>query len=741
MGTMTAWHYSAVGFSSVGTGNESTGEFNVSKYSSVAGCIEDALSHGHGVVLLKGVYDLDRYVNMVGEGKQIVLAAGAEVRNAAAGSIGCFNFNSPRQVLAFAGGKIVADTWVNSQKLVNGGAGADYPILNDFYCDVTTTGGNTSTPMEVVYFENTRDPTISGFVLHPNIGVRGMNLVRVNGGILSRLRIRTDTSTYGTSQRACYEAIRTLGGRNLTLSDVQVLALGTLTTGEMNEVLVFQGDPSLTTAAGDYHGITLSNIKVSSCVSPKLMSILGVLGMDITNVRLENPRGAIAAAGEAALYIDSEDGLTTVGDPSPENRLSGVITINNLILESCATGSGNAIYIKDGKKIDFSEVHTHIPTSGPTAQILLNTDRARSIYFDGLRLDGDSTNTLYGVKYEAAAVATPIDIRFNRVRGSGLLYGTHPGKEPSTWFGAGYTVDDGTLVPTHNLASGALGSSSGRQVIDDSALGVTLGGVVTVVPTVTTLAGVASGSANFALAVVTQKINRLWCGFGNWQTLLTDPGTGAATDGTVAAVTSAATMDDAVRELIVKVNEIINLGKSAAGRLTFLNTMIYGPATSAAVKSAAAPLTYSAGTISAANADNSINDSANTFPAFAAGDIISVTGFTGTAANNGVYRVVSRTVSKIVLEGGPVTLTNDAAGETVTVTKLGSNVTVSNALAKLVDSTGGTSDPTFSGIIGATISSNATANNALATTISQLNGLMSYFALTTNHACMTLAGL
>jgi hypothetical protein len=74
---------------------------------------------------------------------------------------------------------------------------------------------------------------------------------------------------------------------------------------------------------------------------------------------------------------------------------------------------------------------------------------------------------------------------------------------------------------------------------------------------------------------------------------------------------------------------------------------------------------YAAGTISAAAADNSINDSANLFPLFEAGSTIYISGFTGTAGNNGTATVVSSTISKIVISG--ITLVNDAAGETVTV--------------------------------------------------------------------------
>lgn len=79
---------------------------------------------------------------------------------------------------------------------------------------------------------------------------------------------------------------------------------------------------------------------------------------------------------------------------------------------------------------------------------------------------------------------------------------------------------------------------------------------------------------------------------------------------------------------------------------------------------------YTAGTISAASADNSLNDSANAFPVFLVGENVSVSGFTGAGivTNLGNAVIVSRTVSKLVLSG--ITLTTDAAGEVVTITSL-----------------------------------------------------------------------
>lgn len=76
-------------------------------------------------------------------------------------------------------------------------------------------------------------------------------------------------------------------------------------------------------------------------------------------------------------------------------------------------------------------------------------------------------------------------------------------------------------------------------------------------------------------------------------------------------------------------------------------------------------LTKTGTTLSAASGDNSFNDSANTMPAFVVGQWFKASGF-GTAANNGYFQVVSRTVAKIVVAGA--SLVTEAAGATATVT-------------------------------------------------------------------------
>lgn len=100
---------------------------------------------------------------------------------------------------------------------------------------------------------------------------------------------------------------------------------------------------------------------------------------------------------------------------------------------------------------------------------------------------------------------------------------------------------------------------------------------------------------------------------------------------------------------------------------------------------------YTATTISAQASDNSLNDSAGQWlvEGFAAGMTIDVAGFTGTPGNNsGAPVIVSATASKLVLAG--VTLVDDAAGESVTVTAYESKRTTAQEVANLATAVAGT---------------------------------------------------
>lgn len=98
-------------------------------------------------------------------------------------------------------------------------------------------------------------------------------------------------------------------------------------------------------------------------------------------------------------------------------------------------------------------------------------------------------------------------------------------------------------------------------------------------------------------------------------------------------------------------------------------------------------VTISAATISAAAADNSFNDSGSGFvtAGFDVGDRVNVTGFTGNVVNNiFVGAVTALTAGKMTIGGtdGDV-IVDDAAGETVVITKWATVRTTAQDIATL----------------------------------------------------------
>lgn len=82
------------------------------------------------------------------------------------------------------------------------------------------------------------------------------------------------------------------------------------------------------------------------------------------------------------------------------------------------------------------------------------------------------------------------------------------------------------------------------------------------------------------------------------------------------------------------------------------------------------PVTVTATTISAAASDNSFNSSASGFGSFAVGQWVKVGGF-ATAANNGWFKILTKTTAKITVNGG--TLVNESATPSVTI-KMGAQI-------------------------------------------------------------------
>ncbi len=92
-------------------------------------------------------------------------------------------------------------------------------------------------------------------------------------------------------------------------------------------------------------------------------------------------------------------------------------------------------------------------------------------------------------------------------------------------------------------------------------------------------------------------------------------------------------------------------------------------------------VSITAATISAAAADNSYNDSGNGFT-FTAGQMVSVTGFTGNAVNNISYGIIATAAPGKITIASPVgdAIVDEAIGDTVTIKTLGDDLIVGSTV-------------------------------------------------------------
>ncbi len=536
----------------------------------------DALPSSGGIIQLSpATYTLEANVTITKPNVWIRGSRGAKLVPTGSGSIGAFQFSA--EDCRLSGIKVSVESAVNDQRMISAGSGANNFVCEDVLIDCVTAAGSGSNPMHGIDIRNTFGARIRGCDIYPAKGFRPSYTLLNSDIRMSDVQIRTPSATFGGTQRGCYEAIRWEGNRYQRLTSVSVLGLGTLTTDECNEVVVIKGDVTKTVSGGDYAGLKIKDLTIAKCASPKLLSLYGVVGFQMTEVHLEDPLGAIAAAGEAALFITSEDDTSTVGD---ESKICGVGEINDIVFENAATGAGVCGYFKDGKKIGVANVQVHAPTNGPTNMFMVNIDRVRILTVGKNILNGDETNTMMGWEFECAAAPQAKGLY---LRGpwehSSLLVAPYPPREPAILWagGAGSIYEDGSEFYGHNLGNGTIPfAARPRPLIDSSGLGVTVAGNVVNVPTVTTLVGTASGSANYATKIVANKLNRLLCGFGYSQPLLAHNGGTPAGDGSVAAVVTAANFNTEIQEIEKKINEFIDMPKSAAGVRKFHATRMNG---------------------------------------------------------------------------------------------------------------------------------------------------------------------
>lgn len=120
-----------------------------------------------------------------------------------------------------------------------------------------------------------------------------------------------------------------------------------------------------------------------------------------------------------------------------------------------------------------------------------------------------------------------------------------------------------------------------------------------------------------------------------------------------------------------QIADLVQVGADASGDLNFeLSYEAFDAEIAAAVRGTwGTPLAISASDLSAASSDNSFNSVGGDFTPIIAGQWVKVSGFLTNPANNGYFRVVTPTSTKIIVAAG--TLVDESAGDTVAMVGTG----------------------------------------------------------------------
>lgn len=123
-----------------------------------------------------------------------------------------------------------------------------------------------------------------------------------------------------------------------------------------------------------------------------------------------------------------------------------------------------------------------------------------------------------------------------------------------------------------------------------------------------------------------------------------------------------------------QLTDVMRTGVAVSGAINFeLSGTTYDDFLFAALMASAwsSPVTVTASTISAANSDNSFNDSGNGFGSLVVGQWIKASGFTN-ATNNGYFKILTKTNAKITVVG-KAALEDESSGSSRTI-KMGAQI-------------------------------------------------------------------
>lgn len=580
------------GVATIGDGQTSSGIFNANA-TGISGdmvkLFNTAVHHASHLHFLRGTYTFAHPIVSGRSNIEISADPGAKFVVDNDDATGLFDLSGSNTVLRDL--YVSVDGWTNDQEVIK--LSGAWQKIEGCTFEVTTAGGNTTTPMDLVEFSNALEPEMRRCTVLPNIGTRVLDWDHGHGGVFENNVVRNTTKTGFGGQgesltaetRACWQVVRAIGAQNISIRQNRVWALGTVTTGELTDVFYLQRDHDginddldVSSGVGTLDGqVHFEGNQIGAVASGCFLRMRGVLEYVVQGNLFGSSLATMNAAGEAAIVLDTE-GATSSG----EIGITGSGTITGNVFNNCAVAASAAsmIYHKRAKKDLIQGNIFHLTNS--TQAVMYNVDDSSTTGIQGNYFDGDEANSRWGVAIESPG--TSYTVRCLSIRnnlGEGLLAGLCPQRigDDLTQFGTGTTYDDGSLM------FGSAGTIfPGIPIVPVDAAARTAAALTyppTGSPTFETVPDCSGSYANInkAVVVLADKLQRMSSGIGSFQTPLTISITGndTSTPTVLEACTTLQTEENAIYDLATLMNSAIGQALSPrARRVRVMSTIVAG---------------------------------------------------------------------------------------------------------------------------------------------------------------------
>lgn len=365
-------------------------------------------------ILLPGVYQFVEPLSGSFNGARITGPATAVLKSVGSGSVGLFDLTGDH--ILIDGIKLQVDTFVNSQAVVK--LSGKYARITRCVMDVTTSSGNTTTPMNLIELNTCFEPEITENLIHPNKGVRVLKMTEGHGGTISRNRVRNATNegiggaaelpAEDTDYRLVYRVFEFQGAQWFSCEDNIIWNLGTTGAGNtVNRGIYYNKTTTIASSEEAHFSIRRNKIEAIAFEANAIM-IAGAQWFSCDENQIGWAKGVPADLTDGGIWIGAritDDALTESTDAADAST-QGTVRNNqihnfaashtppvDLSNDSLAVG----IYLSRCKKIQVHD--NNLTLIFGFAGILANSTVNSDLSFQGNYIASNDITAEWGIAF------------------------------------------------------------------------------------------------------------------------------------------------------------------------------------------------------------------------------------------------------------------------------------------------------------------------------------------------------